>query len=225
MNESPAPVVPTRRAGGGQVIPRPDAWRPGPPAPWRDGTVPTLDRVLAAVPAVSRPVHPTFADARPSAVLITLTEGDLGPEVLLTRRSLRLTHHRGEICFPGGRLDGGETPLDAALREAREEVALEPELVAVHGELEHLATVVSRSYIVPKVATVAERPALRAHPHEVDRVFWVPLAELTRPDTYRAERWGDPPADRVLHFFELDDETIWGATAHMLVDLLARSLA
>ena len=66
---------------------------------------------------------------------------------------------------------------------------------------------------------------LRGQTMEVDRVLWVPLAELTRPDTYRAERWGRPPTDRVLHFFELDDETVWGATAHMLVDLLLRTLA
>ena len=56
---------------------------------------------------------------------------------------------------------------------------------------------------------------------EVERVLWLPLAELVRPDTYRSERWGRTPTDRLLHFFELDDETVWGATAHMLVDLLA----
>ena len=53
-------------------------------------------------------------------------------------------------------------------------------------------------------------------------MLWLPLAELVRPDTYRAERWGRTPTDRLLHFFELDDETVWGATAHMLVDLLSR---
>ena len=57
---------------------------------------------------------------------------------------------------------------------------------------------------------------------EVERILWLPLAELVRPDTYRSERWGRTPTDRLLHFFELDDETVWGATAHMLVDLLSR---
>jgi hypothetical protein len=84
--------------------------------------------------------------------------------------------------------------------------------------------VVSRSYIVPKVATVAERLPLVGQTMEVDRVLWVPLAELTRADTYRSERWNHMSTDRVLHFFHLDDETVWGATAHMLVDLLRRSL-
>lgn len=180
--------------------------------------------VIAAVPTANRPLLPTFPNARHSAVLVTLAEGGSGPEVLLTRRSWQLSSHRGEISFPGGRTDPGETPQDTALREAREEVGLDPAAVDVRGELEHLNTVVSRSYIVPKVATVAEPMPLVAQTMEVDRVLWVPLAEFTRDDTYRSEVWGVGSTRRTLHFFELDDETVWGATAHMLVDLLTRSL-
>ena len=212
------------RPGGDQIVPRPDRWEPGPAAPWTPGAAPSLAQVLDAVPAVDRPALPSFPNARHSAVLVVLHDGDHGPDVLLTRRSWDLRSHRGEISFPGGRTDPGETPLDTALREAEEEVGLDPSSVVVHGELEHLNTVVSRSYIVPKVATVAERPVLEAQTMEVDRVLWVPLAEFTRPDTYRSEVWGIGPTDRTLHFFELDDETVWGATAHMLVDLLTRAL-
>ena len=157
-------------------------------------------------------------------MLIALADGGDGPEVLLTRRSWEMRSHRGEVSFPGGRTDPGETPEQAALREAHEEVGLDPGAVSVRGELEHLNTVVSRSYIVPKVATVPEPLPLAAQTMEVDRVMWVPLAEFTRPDTYRSEVWGIGPTDRTLHFFELDDETVWGATAHMLVDLLTRTL-
>jgi 8-oxo-dGTP pyrophosphatase MutT (NUDIX family) len=213
-----------RRLGGAQIIPRPAVWSPGPPAPWSLGATPTLGDVLAAVPDHEGAILPAFPNARPSAVLIALTDGDRGPEVLLTRRSWEMRTHRGEVSFPGGRIDPGETPVDAALREANEEVGLDPRVVEVRGELEHLNTVVSRSYIVPKVATVAERIPLQALTMEVDRVMWVPLAELTRADTYRSERWGTAPTDRLLHFFQLDDETVWGATAHMLVDLLRRTL-
>jgi 8-oxo-dGTP pyrophosphatase MutT (NUDIX family) len=211
------------RPGGHQVIPRPDRWEPGPPAPFPVGAAPSLADLLAAVPASDGPMLPAFPNARHSAVLVVLDDGPSGPEVLLTRRSWELRNHRGEVSFPGGRMDPGETALDTALREAHEEVGLDPALVTVHGELEHLNTVVSRSYIVPKVATITERPALNAQTGEVDRVFWLPLAELTRPDTYRSERWGNRPHDHVLHFFELDDETVWGATARMLVDLLVRA--
>ena len=167
---------------------------------------------------------PPFEGARPSAVLIALTDGPSGAEVLLTKRSMVMRTHRGEISFPGGRLDPGETPVEAAVREAHEEVGLDPRVVRPVGELDHLSTVVSRTYIVPLVAHVDERVALAPASIEVDKVMWLPLAELIRPSTYRTERWGMPPTDRLLHFFELDDETIWGATAHLLVDLLTRAL-
>ena len=186
--------------------------------------MPTLDDVVAAVPETEQPSLPSFPNARHSAVLIALAPGPDGPEVLLTRRSWEMRSHKGEISFPGGRTDPGETPVQTALREAHEEVGLAPDAVAVHGELEHLNTVVSRSYIVPKVATVPGAMPLMPQTMEVDRVMWVPLAEFTRPDTYRSEVWGIGPTDRTLHFFELDDETVWGATAHMLVDLLTRAL-
>jgi 8-oxo-dGTP pyrophosphatase MutT (NUDIX family) len=178
--------------------------------------------VLAAVPASERPLLPAFPNARPSAVLVLLHDGVGGPEVLLTRRSWELRHHRGEVSFPGGRMDSGESPLDTALREANEEVGLDPSAVRVHGELEHLNTVVSRSYIVPKVATIDHVPRLDPHEPEVERVLWVPLAELTRADTYHSEVWGVGGVERTLHFFHLDDETVWGATGRMLVDLLCR---
>jgi 8-oxo-dGTP pyrophosphatase MutT (NUDIX family) len=213
------------RPGGRQIVPRPDHWEPGPPPPWEPGATVAFDQVLRAVPEHDGPLLPAFPGAKHSAVLVALVDGDRGPEVLLTRRSWELRHHRGEVSFPGGRMDPGETPTDTALREAHEEVGLDPASVTVRGELSHLNTVVSRSYIVPKVATLPARAELVGQTMEVDRVMWVPLSELTRPDTYRSERWGFGGTERDLHFFHLDDETIWGATARMLVDLLERALA
>lgn len=213
------------RPGGRQIVPRPANWSDGPAPPWTPGAATTFSRVLDAVPDHDGPLLPAFPEARHSAVLVLLHDGDEGPEVLLTRRSWELRHHRGEVSFPGGRMDPGEQPVDTALREAHEEVGLDPAEVEVRGELAHLNTVVSRSYIVPKVATIDHRPELVAHEAEVERVMWVPLRELTRPDTYRSEVWGTHGIERVLHFFHLDDETVWGATGHMLVDLLGRALA
>ena len=102
--------------------------------------------LVAPVPQRSMPPLPSFPDARLSAVLIALYAGEHGAEVLLTRRSMLLRNHKGEISFPGGRMDPGETPIDTALREAHEEVDLDPSLPTVVGELAHLNTVVSRSY-------------------------------------------------------------------------------
>ena len=164
---------------------------------------------------------PPFADARPAAVLVALADGPHGAEVLLTKRSAHLRNHRGEISFPGGRIDPGETPLQTAVREAWEEVQLPPDLVDVTAQLEPLSTVVSKSYIVPLVAHLTHQPELVPHDAEVERILWVPLAELARPDTFREEWWGTPPLDRPMYFFELDDETVWGATGRMLFELLS----
>jgi 8-oxo-dGTP pyrophosphatase MutT (NUDIX family) len=178
--------------------------------------------VVEALHARERPadVLPMFPGARPSAVLVALRDGPQGAEVLLTRRSMRLRNHRGEISFPGGRLDEGETYEQAALREAAEEVAMPPESIEIVGRLLPLSTVVSLSYIIPVVGLMRGDPQLHPAIAEVDRLFWEPLADLLVEGTYREERWGTPPLDRPIFFFELDDETVWGATARMLHQLL-----
>jgi mutator protein MutT len=182
--------------------------------------------VVAAVAA--RPAldpAPPIDTLRSSAVLVVVTDGPEGAEVLLTRRSEALRSHRGEISFPGGRLDAGETFEVAALREAHEEVALDPAVVQLRGRLDPISTMVSRSFIVPVVGTVDHRPeTLEPAAAEVQRIMWVPLAELTRADTFREEVWDFNGERRPMFFFELDDETIWGATARMLHQLLRVAL-
>jgi len=223
VSEQPQPERPR---GGAQIIPRPGAWRPGPPAPWAgiaaDHRI-DLDDLAAAIAARGPGLPPSveYPGGRHSAVLVALFQGDEGAEVVLTRRSRALRNHKGEISFPGGRLDPGETPVEAALREAHEEVALDPSLVTVVGELDHVATMVSRSLIVPVVGTMQERPVLRASAAEVDRILTAPLISFLDDGVYREERWGRPPLERSIHFFELIDETVWGATGRMMVQLLA----
>lgn len=214
----------TRRPGGAQRVPRPEVWTADDTSPWPADATWTVDQLVAAVPPTSAPVLPAFPGARVSAVLLAIAPGTDGAEVLLTKRSLEMTNHRGEISFPGGRLDPGETPRDAALREAYEEVGLDPGAPELVGELAHLSTVVSNSYIVPVVATLPHPVDLSPQTREVDRVMWTAVSDLTRPGTYHLETWSRPPLQRPLHFFDLDDETVWGATAHILVDLLNRAI-
>lgn len=145
--------------------------------------------------------------------------------VVLTRRAWHMRSHTGEVSFPGGKQEPGETPWETALRESNEEIGLDPATVVQIGELHHLATVTSRSSIVPYVGVLPDRPRLVPNPDEVDAILHVPLAELLDPEVYRQERWGLPGIDRPIHFFEVVGDTIWGATASMLVDLLTRITA
>lgn len=210
--------------GGQQIVPRPKVWSSVSATPWVSDSDAQIshDRITAVVDAEGLPVQPAFDEARHAAVLVVLAPGDRGFEVLLTRRSQELRHHKGEISFPGGRMDPGETATETALREAYEEVGLNPSLVTIVGELSHVNTVVSMSYIIPKVGLIDAPVELAPQTMEADKVMWVPLSELTSEGTYHGELWGSPPTDRLLHFFELTDETVWGATGRMLVDLLVR---
>jgi hypothetical protein len=95
----------------------------------------------------------------------------------------------------------------------------------VLGELDHLMTITSRSFIVPFVALLPERPAgLVPNPTEVDAVLFVPVAELLLDEVFREERWNWDGAERPIFFFELVGDTVWGATAAMLRHLLGTAL-
>lgn len=183
---------------------------------------PTVDIVRNALRhhSIGAPVEFGLDGARLSAVLVALADGPDGAEVLLTRRSMAVGSHRGQVSFPGGRLDDGETPLAAALREAHEEVGLAPDVVSPFAELSHLETPVSWSHIVPIVAEVPFGRQLTAETVEVDRVFWVPLAELMSPDVHHSEVWERDGQQRLIHFFDVADENVWGATGAMLYELL-----
>ena len=182
----------------------------------------SLEVVTQAVAAFQpdQVLRQPLENVRPSAVLVGLFESSNGVEAILTRRSQNLTNHRGEISFPGGRLDAGESVLQAALRETQEEIGLSPEDVEVVGELNSMATVVSNSHIVPIVGRYRTPPKLHAVNSEVDRVFSVPLSELVRTDTYSQEHWIFDDREFQINFFYLDDETIWGATARILFQVM-----
>jgi 8-oxo-dGTP pyrophosphatase MutT (NUDIX family) len=154
-------------------------------------------------------------------VLVPLFELDGEARVILTRRAAHLRSHTGEVSFPGGRIDAGETALDAALREAAEEVGLEVSEAAVIGQLAPIATLSASSSITPFVALLDGRPTLRANPAEVERAFDVAVAELLADGVFREEWWRLPDAgERPMYFFDLADDIVWGATARMLYELL-----
>jgi 8-oxo-dGTP pyrophosphatase MutT (NUDIX family) len=158
-------------------------------------------------------------------VLVPLFAEGSEPRVLLTRRSDTLTTHKGQIAFPGGRLEVGETSLQAALRETYEEIGVDARHAHVIGELTAHRTISSTSHIVPHVVRLPHTPTNFSINREVDRVLSVSLTELIRPDTFAQEHWVFPDREVVVPMFYLDDETIWGATARMLQELLLLALA
>jgi 8-oxo-dGTP pyrophosphatase MutT (NUDIX family) len=126
------------------------------------------------------------------------------------------------IAFPGGKLEPSVDAVlrAAALREAHEEIGLEPGLVEIVAELDGIGTVASRFVITPFVGALSSRPSLRPDPREVVRVFDVALRELLAPGVHHVELWKAPMGDLDVHFFDLADETIWGATARILYGFL-----
>lgn len=154
-------------------------------------------------------------------MLAPLYEVDGELHVMLTRRTWDLRSHRGEVSFPGGRQDDGEHLVATALREANEELALDPDSVEIVGELDHLATITSRSFIVPYIGVLPGRPEVTPNRAEVDAVLHVPVVELLDPAVFREERWPFPDgSERAIFFFELVGDTVWGATGAMLRQLL-----
>ena len=229
----------TEGRGGAQRIPRPSSFSEGDPPPWA-GLAPELRhltladvRAACATLPVPRESFGAAPETRPAAVLLALFEEDGEARVILTKRPETMPSHQGEIAFPGGKYEPGDPDLRAtALREAHEEIGLDPSLVEIVGELDHLVTVAARFTLAPFVGLLPERPALVPHVREVDAVFDVAISELLRGDVFREERWEVPPEmlvgigpDRAIHFFELAGETVWGATARILTGFLAHLTA
>ncbi|HSO94520.1 MAG TPA: CoA pyrophosphatase [Acidimicrobiia bacterium] len=227
------------KRGGQQRIPRPPSARPGDLAPWahldpdeRRFNLADVREACRRLPPPHRPVPPPTA--RPAAVLVPIFDADGEARVILTKRPETMPSHRGEIAFPGGKLETERdgSLRDAALREANEEIGLDPKGVDIVAELDSLTTVASRFVLTPFVGLLSGHPELHRDPSEVVRIFDVPISELLRDDVYREERWDipadlgiSPGRDRAIHFFELAGETVWGATARILAGFLAHLTA
>jgi len=212
------------------MIPRPSGARPGCPAPWSHLSAaersPSLSDVAAALAdrGPGRLVGAAPADAGESAVLIVLYEHAGRVHVVLTRRSAHLRHHAHEVSFPGGRRDAVDLDLwHTALREATEEVDIDPGSVRRVGELDNFMTVGSRTLVHPFVVVTDRCPHLTAAPDEVESIIHVSLDELLLDEVWREELWLIPALGevRAVTFFELVGDTVWGATASMLRQLLA----
>lgn len=156
-----------------------------------------------------------------AAVLVPLHEKDGVPHVLVTLRRHDLKRHAGQISFPGGRLEPGEATLAAALREAEEEIGLDPARAEVLGRLSETVVLQSAFRLTPWVASVPYPFPYAAAPREVEAIWHVPIPALLAPGVHRTERRVAYGMDVDVHYYEVEGRTIWGATARILSELLA----
>ena len=164
-------------------------------------------------PELTTPVSPPLTAA---AVLIGLVEREHGLSVILTRRADTLRNHTGQVALPGGRRDPGETPWRTAVREAHEEVGLDPALVTPMGLSTPYRTVTNYC-VVPVVGFVAPGAVLTASIAEVAEIFEPPLSFLMDAANYE-EREGRAPTGEKRRFYAMtwEGRSIWGATAGIL---------
>ncbi|MGE5360215.1 MAG: NUDIX hydrolase [Bacteroidales bacterium] len=204
-----------------------------PSAPW---TLAALElRLRAAMPELPGPdaqalmaPHPRRGwkpSPRPSgvqlaAVLVLLYPRNDRPHLVLTVRAGALPQHAGQVSFPGGAIEPGEAVASAALREAAEEVGIDPSVVRVIGALTPLHIPVSDFLVHPIVAVLDRTPAFAHAAAEVDRVVEVPVADLLDPARRRrTTRMRDGDLVEVP-YFDLEGEFVWGATAMMLAEFI-----
>ena len=179
-----------------------------------------LGRPPAQPPLVGDLSEPWAKGNTPAAVLIAVTDRP-EPGVILTVRREHLRTHAGQIAFPGGRLDPGEEPVAAAVREAHEEIMLDPSAAEIVGTIEPYRTVTG--YVVtPVIAAVPPDLPLQPHEHEVADWFEAPLHFLLDPANQ--QRQSALFQGQTRHYYEIlwNDRRIWGATAAMIVNLSRR---
>jgi len=158
---------------------------------------------------------------REAAVLVAITDRP-DPGLILTHRNHALRDHGGQIAFPGGRIDRGEDARAAALREAWEELALDPAKVRIIGQADHYRTITGFG-VTPVVGLIPPDLPLVPNPAEVDAWFEAPLDFLLDPRNHHHRQ--TCYKDQLRAYYEIiwDDRRIWGATAAMLVNLSRRA--
>lgn len=160
-------------------------------------------------------------DSRQSSVLVLIFPNDEGElELILTLRTQTI-NHGGQLSFPGGRAEIGETPVQTALREAREEIGIKPGDIEIAGSLSTLYVAPSHNQVTPVVGFLDYVPELTINPNEVEEVFSVELNSLLNKENLTVEDWNlrDDHTYKVP-YWDVHRVPLWGATAMMLSEFL-----
>lgn len=184
------------------------------------GTLPGVEAQLRFAPSPTRPgwrIDHYPEDARIAAALLLLYPSDSGDVTIpLTVRGTGLARHAGQISLPGGETDPGETLAQAALREAAEEIGVDPACVRVLGELTPVHVLVSGFTLHPVVGVTDVRPAFIAAPGEVDEIVEVALEDLQDASHIRRGTHVREGVAVEYPYFDLAGHQVWGATAMVL---------
>jgi 8-oxo-dGTP pyrophosphatase MutT (NUDIX family) len=175
----------------------------------------SFDELLEAALSAREPKRVQIEDAKDAAVLIPIVALP-EPTVIFTVRTDTLPSHKGQISFPGGSIDEtDDSPLDAALREAHEEIGLDPSAVRVLGELDTNPTFVSGYVVTPFVGWLDEVPELHPNPGEVAEILSVPLSELVE-DIRKEPGFEHGGRSFPTEAWVWHDHVIWGVTARIV---------
>ena len=153
---------------------------------------------------------------KPSSVLLLLFEEDHELYICLIKRPVTMKHHAGQVAFPGGRIDPGETPAETALRETNEEIGIPSEKIEVLGSLSELFVDVSGFLIQPFVGWLAEKPVFTINKAEVEKTILFPL--LQYKDKLEDTELETVSGKLKVPCFHFEGEIIWGATAMILAE-------
>lgn len=173
-----------------------------------------LQTLLTRLPEYQAPVAKVDA-----AVLMALTREDV-PRLILTQRALHMNSHAGEVAFPGGKCDSSDASIIAtALREAQEEIALEPSQVQVLGELGIFTSRIGMK-VKPIIGLLDELPELQANPDEIDSIFTVPLDVFLNQKPSYDHKIKYMGINIAVPSFKHEGYVIWGLTGYMIVEFM-----
>lgn len=171
----------------------------------------------------ARPVSGQFPDfghklpPRPGSVLLLLFEENGVIKLPLTKRATYKGAHSAQISFPGGKAEAGENPVQAALREAEEEIGIHQADVQVIGQLSDFNVIPSNFLVTPIVGSLNYVPVFKPDPREVDRIIYAEITDLIRDDAvYEEEILAGGLYPMIAPHFLIENEIVWGATAMML---------